>query len=64
MSSNVKTIIDNLDNGVMYGNMNIDFIYSNGEMLTCEYSKDCKYTTFTDKIKFAKRILRFIKTGY
>lgn len=62
----IKEVINNLDSFVMYGNMNTDFIYKDGgsEMLMCEYSKDCKYTIFTDKIKFAKRILRFIKTGY
>ena len=60
----IQTIINDLNNGVIYGNHNVTFIYSNGEMLMCEYTKDCKYTKFTDIIKFAKRIIKFCKIGY
>lgn len=60
-----KEIIENLKKGIKYGNHNTDFIFtSEGEMLVCEYTLDCKYTKYCDINKFANRILKFIKFGY
>jgi hypothetical protein len=60
-----KSIIEDLKNGLRFGNHNTDFIFTiEGEMLMCEYAKDCKYTSFSSIEKFARRILRFSKIGY
>ena len=60
-----KQIISDLQNGVKFGNHNTGFIFTKeGEMLICEYHNECKYTTFYTIEKFARRILKFTKTGY
>lgn len=60
-----KQIILDLQNGLKFGNHNTDFIFTkDGEMLMCEYAKDCKYTSFSSIEKFARRILKFTKIGY
>jgi len=60
-----KQIIEDLKNGVKYGSHNVQFIFtSEGEMIMCELYKDCKYTSFYSIEKFARRILKFYKTGY
>lgn len=64
MKTTTKTIIQQLESGIKFGNNNTDFIYKNGEMLMCEYTKDCKYTAFGTIEKFARRILKFYKIGY
>lgn len=64
-SMKAKDIINGLKSGVKYGNHNTGFIFTKeSEMLMCEYHNDCKYTRFTTIEKFAKRILKFYKTGY
>ena len=59
-----EQIIENLNSGVIYSNHNVGFIYKYPIMMMCEYHKDCKYTNYYDIDKFAKRIIKFIKTGY
>lgn len=59
-----KEIIKKLNEGVQFGNFNTGFRNMQGEMLMCEFTKDCKYTSFISIEKFARRILRFTKTGY
>lgn len=60
-----KQIISDLKNGSRFGNHNTDFIFTkSGEMIMCEYTKDCKYTTFNSIEKFSRRILKFTKIGY
>ena len=60
-----KQIIEELKKGTQYGNHNTGFIFTKeGEMIMCEYHKDCKYTKFYTIEKFARRILRFYKIGY
>jgi hypothetical protein len=54
-----------LESGVKFGNDNTAFyVKENGLFLMCEFSKDCKYTSFTTLEKMARRILTFYKTGY
>lgn len=61
----IKEIILALESGSKFGNHNTCFIFTkHGEMLMCEYTKDCKYTSFMSIEKFARRILKFTKIGY
>jgi hypothetical protein len=59
-----KMILAELEKGTQFGNHNTDFLIKGSELLMCEYTRDCKYTHFTDLKKFARRILKFYKTGY
>lgn len=62
---NTKEIVKMLESGVRFENKNTGFyVKNNGLFLMCEFSKDCKYTTFPTLEKMAKRILRFYKVGY
>ncbi len=64
-----KDIINELQKSVgthlTFGNHNTSFIMTvEGEMIMCEYCKDCKYTRYFDMKKFARRMLKFYKIGY
>jgi len=61
---NYKEVIENLKSDVVFQNHNTQFFTTkDGQMMMCEFTKDCKYTSFSTIEKFAKRILRFTKTG-
>ncbi len=60
-----KQIIEELKNGVKFENHNTQFFISkNQNFWMCEFTKDCKFTMFSNIETFAKRILKFYKTGY
>ena len=62
---NTQQIVKMLESGVKFGNENTAFyVKDNGLFLMCEFSKDCKYTTFPTLEKMARRILTFYKKGY
>lgn len=62
---NTLQIIKMLSMGTKFENKNTQFfITKNYEFMMCEFNKDCKYTEFATIEKFAKRILKFYKTGY
>ena len=62
---NTKEIIELISKGVKFENQNTQFIVTKDNVfIMCEFTKDCKYTTFSNINLFAKRILKFYKTGY
>ena len=62
---NTQEIVKMLESGVKFGNDNTAFyVKDNGLFLMCEFTKDCKYTTFPTIEKMARRILKFYKIGY
>lgn len=62
---NTNQIIKELSMGTKFENKNTQFfITKDYQFMMCEFTKDCKYTSFSSIEKFAKRILRFYKTGY
>jgi hypothetical protein len=62
---NTKQIIKMLSQGVKFENKNTQFFISKDyDLFMCEFTKDCKYTKFATIEQFAKRILKFYKTGY
>ena len=63
--TNFQIILKEVKEGnCTYGNHNTDFFIRDGVMIMCEYCKDCKYTSFSSAEKFARRINKFLKTGY
>jgi len=62
---NTKEIIKMIQQGVKFENNNTQFfITKDFDFYMCEFYKDCKYTRFATVEQFAKRILKFYKTGY
>lgn len=62
---NTKQIIKDLQMGIKFENKNTQFfITKDFQFMMCEFTKDCKYTIFQNIDSFAKRILKFYKTGY
>ena len=61
---NTKQIIKMLNEGVKFENHNTAFYVKENLFLMCEFHNDCKYSTFTNIEKFARRILKFYKVGY
>lgn len=54
-----------INEGIKFENHNVQFfISSKGNFWMCEFTKDCKFTQFSTIEKFARRILKFYKTGY
>lgn len=62
----LSEIIVALENGAQFGNKNVSFINRDGEYIVCEmfHAENVKYVIFHDVKKFARRILKFYKTGY
>lgn len=62
---NINEVIKLLNEGIKFENHNTQFfITKDGIFMMCEFTKDCKYTSFSSIQIFSKRILKFYKTGY
>ena len=62
---NTNQIVKMIKEGIKFENQNTQFFISKqGNFYMCEFTKDCKYTQFPTIEKYARRILRFYKTGY